>query len=64
MDVDRSITAEGLTRDFADLRAVDGVDLAIESGQIFGFLGPNGSGKTTMVTDAHHDPRPTAARPG
>jgi ABC-2 type transport system ATP-binding protein len=49
MDVDRSIWAEGLTRDFADLKAVDGVDLSIESGQIFGFLGPNGSGKTTTV---------------
>jgi len=49
MDVDRSIWAQGLTRDFADLKAVDGVDLSIESGRIFGFLGPNGSGKTTMV---------------
>jgi ABC-2 type transport system ATP-binding protein len=49
MDVDRSIWAQGLTRDFADLKAVDNVDLSIESGQIFGFLGPNGSGKTTMV---------------
>jgi ABC-2 type transport system ATP-binding protein len=49
VDVDRSIWAQGLTRDFADLKAVDGVDLSIESGQIFGFLGPNGSGKTTTV---------------
>ncbi len=49
MDVDRSIWTEGLTRDFADLKAVDGIDLSIESGQIFGFLGPNGSGKTTTV---------------
>jgi ABC-2 type transport system ATP-binding protein len=49
MDADRSIRTEGLTRDFADLRAVDHVDLSIGSGQIFGFLGPNGSGKTTMV---------------
>ena len=48
-DGDRSIVAEGITRDFADLRAVDDVDLNIRSGQIFGFLGPNGSGKTTMV---------------
>jgi ABC-2 type transport system ATP-binding protein len=49
MDEDRSIWAQGLTRDFADLKAVDGLDLQIPSGQIFGFLGPNGSGKTTTV---------------
>jgi ABC-2 type transport system ATP-binding protein len=46
---DRSIFSEGIARYFADVKAVDGVDLAIGSGQIFGFLGPNGSGKTTMV---------------
>lgn len=46
---DRSIVAEGITRDFADLRAVDSVDLDIPSGRVFGFLGPNGSGKTTTV---------------
>jgi ABC-2 type transport system ATP-binding protein len=46
---DRSIEVESLTRDFADLRAVDGVDLSIPSGEIFGFLGPNGAGKSTLV---------------
>jgi ABC-2 type transport system ATP-binding protein len=46
---DRSIVTQGITRHFVDVRAVDGVDLDIDSGQIFGFLGPNGSGKTTMV---------------
>ena len=46
---DRSIVAEGLARYFADTKAVDGVDLRVESGGIFGFLGPNGSGKTTTV---------------
>ena len=60
MDVDRSIWAEGLTRDFADLKAVDGVDLSIESGRIFGFLGPNGSGKTTMVRMLTTILKPTA----
>jgi ABC-2 type transport system ATP-binding protein len=48
-DADRSIVANGIVRHFADVKAVDGVDLDIESGLIFGFLGPNGSGKTTMV---------------
>ena len=46
---DRSIKAQGLARYFGDVKAVDGLDLAIESGHIFGFLGPNGSGKTTTV---------------
>jgi ABC-2 type transport system ATP-binding protein len=60
MDVDRSIWAEGLTREFADLKAVDAIDLAIPSGQIFGFLGPNGSGKTTTVRMLTTILRPTA----
>ena len=47
--LDRSITAEGLHRDFGDLHAVDGVDLEIPGGRIFGFLGPNGAGKSTLV---------------
>jgi ABC-2 type transport system ATP-binding protein len=47
--VDRSILADGLSRHFGALKAVDGVDLKIDSGRIFGFLGPNGSGKTTTV---------------
>ncbi len=43
------IKAEGLTRRFGDFTAVDHVDLDIEEGDIFGFLGPNGSGKTTVI---------------
>ena len=47
--LDRSISAEGLCRDFGAARAVDGVDLQIPDGRIFGFLGPNGAGKSTLV---------------
>lgn len=43
------IKAEKLTRRFGPFTAVDGVNLDIEEGDIFGFLGPNGSGKTTVI---------------
>jgi ABC-2 type transport system ATP-binding protein len=43
------IEARGLTRRFGDLTAVDGLDLTVESQTIYGFLGPNGCGKTTTV---------------
>src|SRR5215468_5760009 len=38
----------GLVKAFGSLRAVDGVDLAIEPGTITGLIGPNGAGKTTL----------------
>ena len=43
------IHAEGLTKRFGDLTAVDHVSLDIEEGEVFGFLGPNGAGKTTTI---------------
>lgn len=43
------IRAEGLTKKFGRLVAVDDVSLDIEAGEIFGFLGPNGSGKSTVI---------------
>lgn len=43
------IAAKGLTRRFGDFTAVDHVDLAIRRGEIFGFLGSNGCGKTTTM---------------
>jgi ABC-2 type transport system ATP-binding protein len=43
------IEAEGLVREFKDVRAVDGIDLTVSPGEIYGFLGPNGAGKSTTV---------------
>lgn len=60
--LDRGIAAEGLRRDFDDLHAVDGVDLEIPGGQIFGFLGPNGAGKSTLVKILTTILNPTAGR--
>ena len=59
---ERGIIAEGIARYFDDVRAVDGVDLSIDSGRIFGFLGPNGSGKTTLVKVLTTILAPTAGR--
>lgn len=43
------IEVQGLTKRFGTFTAVDGVSFAVPRGQIFGFLGPNGSGKTTTI---------------
>jgi ABC-type multidrug transport system ATPase subunit len=43
------IRTEGLTKRYGRLVAVDGLDLEVHQGDLFGFLGPNGSGKTTTV---------------
>ncbi|MCA8896214.1 MAG: ATP-binding cassette domain-containing protein, partial [Amphiplicatus sp.] len=39
----------GLTKRFGDKTVVDNFDLAVPRGTIYGFLGPNGSGKTTTI---------------
>ncbi len=46
---DAAIEARSLGRSFGDLTAVDGVDLTIGAGEIYGLLGPNGAGKSTTV---------------
>jgi ABC-2 type transport system ATP-binding protein len=45
----QAIVVEGLERAFDDVLAVQGVDLEVGEGEIYGFLGPNGAGKTTIV---------------
>lgn len=44
-----AVETENLTRRFGDFVAVDRVTLRVEPGEVFGFLGPNGSGKTTTI---------------
>jgi ABC-2 type transport system ATP-binding protein len=44
-----AIIAHGLTKRFGDFTAVDSIDFEVRRGEIFGFLGPNGSGKTTTI---------------
>ncbi|WP_277289708.1 ABC transporter ATP-binding protein [Thalassolituus oleivorans] len=46
---DFAIETHGMTRKFGDLTAVNNLDLAIPSGSIYGFLGPNGCGKSTAI---------------
>lgn len=43
------VHAEKLVKRFGNFTAVDGIDFTVQSGEIFGFLGPNGSGKTTTI---------------
>ena len=44
-----AVKTEGLRRTFGDFTAVDGIDLDVRPGEIYGFLGPNGAGKSTVV---------------
>ena len=47
---DLAIEATGLVKHFGNTRAVNGVDLAVPTGSVYGVLGPNGAGKTTTVS--------------
>ncbi len=58
-----AISTEGLTKVYGeDLKAVDGVNLRIPAGQVFGLLGPNGAGKTTTIKLLCGLVSPTAGR--
>lgn len=44
-----AVEGHGLVKDFGAFRAVDGIDIAVPAGSIYGVLGPNGAGKTTLL---------------
>lgn len=46
---DQAIAVRGLTRRFGSFVAVDGIDIRVAAGEVFGFLGANGAGKTTAI---------------
>jgi len=54
------VATRGLVKHYGDLVAVNGVDLTVERGDVFGYLGPNGAGKTTLLRMLLGLIRPTA----
>lgn len=59
---DTLLEIDGLVKHYGRVEAVRGIDLTVRSGQVFGFLGPNGSGKTTTIRCLLGMLRPTAGR--
>ena len=58
--VTTAIEAQGLVRTFGHVRALDGLDLEVRTGEILGLVGPNGAGKTTFIRSVAGLLRPTA----
>ena len=54
------IEAEGLTKHYGEIHALDGLDLTAESGRVTALLGPNGAGKTTFISAVATLLRPTS----
>src|SRR5439155_10713135 len=57
-----AIEVEGLVKTFGTVRALDGIDLTVREGTVFGLLGPNGAGKTTAIRVLATLLRPDAGR--
>jgi branched-chain amino acid transport system ATP-binding protein len=57
-----TLSVEGVTKDFAGLRALDSVSLRLEQREILGLIGPNGSGKTTLINVLTGFLKPTSGR--
>ncbi len=59
---DAAVSVRGLVKTFSGFTAVGGIDFDVARGQVFGFLGPNGSGKTTTIRMLTGSTSPTAGR--
>lgn len=55
-----AVSIRGLVKNYGSVKALQGLDLNIETGQIFCFLGPNGAGKTTLIKAIVGAVRPTS----
>ncbi len=60
MDEQPAVEVQGLVKVYGDVRALDGLDLVLQPGEIYGLLGPNGAGKTTTIRILTGVTRPTA----
>jgi ABC-2 type transport system ATP-binding protein len=59
---ENAIEASGLVKNYGDVKALDGLDLEVEAGTVFGLLGPNGAGKSTTVRILTTLSRPDSGR--